>query len=105
MNYTHCRTSQTENFPQNIKITPGRTRTFLNPGRLTNLHSRIEAISPEWLEGIHLFYKRPYSQCLATTFNYVLSHTSSSGIRIGGIYYPRLNGDILVDVFLIAFKY
>lgn len=84
MNYTHYRPSQTENIPQNFKST----------------HSRIEAISPEWLDGAQLFYKRPFSQCLATTFNCGFGHITSSAIRIGGIYYHHtLHGDILVYLF------
>lgn len=93
----------TKDFPENFKKTPGRPKTFINPGRLTNLHNRIESISPEWFEGAQIGCNVPISKRFAATFNYLLSHTSTSGVRVGGIYNERLNDKILVIkiVFLI----
>jgi hypothetical protein len=90
-------TSKRPVFPPNLKIVRGRTN-FLNPGNVEDLHKRARDVMPVWLEGVQLNLKKPVSNCVTLKNLWVLSHNTPSGFRLGGTYYAKSVGNVLVSV-------
>lgn len=71
--------------------TCGKPHPLLNPGSLSELHSKCKAILPKWQEGSQLTYqnfsKQPHTFCLDA----ILSHLRPSGIRLAYSYSKNIN--------------
>lgn len=81
---------------------PG-TYILPNPGNIANLHKKTRDIMPIWVEGVQLNYRKHLAPNKILLCNWVLSHTSPTGFRIGGIYNSRYHCNIMVKI--IELKY
>lgn len=70
---------------------PGSFQSFLNPGNLTQFHSKSQSIEPRWIDGLNWRLRNARSPDRVIFCNGVLSQYCPSGCRLGVIIRPKDN--------------
>lgn len=75
---------------------------LMNPGNVSSLHEKPQRILAAFFtEGFEFHYGRNYGQNKGVLFSWILSQTSPSCCRIGGVYSRQSKDNVLVSGFLI----